>query len=187
MPPCLQDIDRVVNTMDETYDANFGDWIRNEDNCKIVGINMRKYVDEYNPSDFIVVVKWIVKDWTLKSIIIFSKKLIIDGLLSKTRKQYIQSIKIVTGFIYTWNPIFISEFLLASTREFPSKPRAAFFADVIQTFEKKKFNEILAQMECKLDEATRDELNGLFSDGIYGPGKCDWDRTESLINAFTVL
>ena len=83
MALCLKKIEQSINLMDETFDANFGDWIRNEDNCKIVGSNLKRYIEKYKISDFITVVKWIVKDWTLKSIILFSKKLIVDDLLSK--------------------------------------------------------------------------------------------------------
>lgn len=74
----LDDIERRIFLMDSKYDANFGDWIRNEDNARIVGYHLRKYIDDYSSEDFIVALKWIVKDWTLRNIIVLVQKMIID-------------------------------------------------------------------------------------------------------------
>lgn len=184
---CLQKIEQTISTMDETYDANFGNWIRNEDNCKIVGTNMKRYIEKYKPSEFIIVAKWIIKDWTLKSIILFSRKLIIEDLYTRPADEYKRRIKIITGFVYTWNPIFIAEFLLSSANGLDSDFQASLFVDILKAFDTKKLGDILAQMEDKLDKSVRVQLSKRFTDGVYGPHKNDLDRTDSLTNAFTML
>lgn len=209
MALCLKKIETSVSAMDETYDANFGEWIRNEDNCKIVGSNLKRYVDKYKVSDFITVVKWIVKDWTLKSIILFSKKLIIDGLASRAMdkgsiqnrtstenlhgesytdtEEYTRRIKILSGFIYTWNPIFISEFLMASTADFPLEIKAEFYIGILDAFENKKLSDILSQIEEKTDQELKDLLAKKFKDDIYRLTDDKWKRTNSLIDAFNLI
>lgn len=184
---CLKKIEQTISMMDETYDANFGEWIKNEDNCKVVGLNLKKYIEKYKPSDFITVVKWIVKDWTLKSIILFSRKLIIEDLTHKTLEEYNVRIKILSGLVYTWNPIFISEFLLASTGEFTNDRKAEFFVALLRVFESRKLSEILAQIENKTDPELRNELIKRFKEGIYKHSDDAMKRTNSLVDAYNLI
>ena len=179
-------IESTVNSMDEIYDANFGEWIRNEENCKVVGTNLKKYLGEYKASSFITVVKWIVKDWTLRSIILFSRKLIIDDLMSLSTGAYIERIKILSGFIFTWNPIFIAEFLQATSMEFPLVRRADYYTDILSCFEEKKLSEILAHIEVKCDEELKSLIIRRVKQGVYKPGKCKWQKTCSLVDAFNL-
>lgn len=159
MPLTLKQITETINFMDETYDANFEEWIKNEDNCKIVGCNLKKYIESYRESDFIIVVKWIVKDWTLKSIIIFSKKMIIEDLHVSSPELYTRKVKILSGLIYTWSPIFTSEFLIACTTELTTTQRIDFMASALSVFDSKKLAEILSQLESKLDaQSKKDQL-----------------------------
>lgn len=181
---CLKKIEQTINLMDETYDANFGAWIKNEENCKVVGLNLKKYIEKYKTSDFITVVKWVVKDWTLKSIILFSRKLIIDDLQGRTSEEYITRIKILSGLVYTWNPIFIAEFLLATSTELTVDKRAEYFVEMLQVFESKKLAEILTQIENKTEEEVRNELVKRFKEGIYKNTKDQWKRTGSLLDAY---
>lgn len=187
MTLCLKKIEKTVNMMDETYDANFGEWIRNEDNCKIVGQNLRRYISNYKTSEFIVVVKWIVKDWTLKSIILFSKKLILDSLFDYSGEEYARRIQIVSGFIYTWNPIFIAEFLLATTMQMEVNQRVDIVARLLSVFEIKKLSEILSQIEGKTDQETKDLLVKKFAGAIYKHTGNTWERTNSLVDAFNLI
>ena len=83
MTKTLESIEESIRLMDSIYDANFGEWIRNEQNCKVVGQNIKKYIGKYDDSDFIMVIKWIVKEWTLKGIMQFTKKFITDDLFKK--------------------------------------------------------------------------------------------------------
>lgn len=189
----LKKIEDSILFMDETYDANFGEWIRNEDNAKVVAYNMKKYADLYRTPDIIVVVKWIVKDWTLKSIIIFAKKMLIEDIriltndISKlSREKYYKRLKIVSGLIYTWNPIFISEFVLSSTKYFNLNDRCKFLTNVLEVFDMRKLSDILAQLESKLEPEVREELIKRFNSGRYKDTYKRLRRTESLVNAYNV-
>ncbi|WUR04996.1 uncharacterized protein VNE69_11159 [Vairimorpha necatrix] len=148
----LDQIEKSILFMDDTYDANFGEWIRNEDNCRIIAFNMKKYLDKYPVSNMIVVIKWIVKDWTLKSIIIFTKKMLFEDIIN------INNIKIVSGLIHTWNPLFISEFILATTKYFSSEEKLRILKILLESFEDKKLNEIFLHLDNKLESGIKKDL-----------------------------
>ncbi|KAH9411536.1 hypothetical protein HK407_04g06380 [Ordospora pajunii] len=190
---CLDKIEKSIAYMDETYDANFGDWIRNEENARIVAYNMRKYVDIYKPSDFIIVVKWIVKDWTLKSIIIFSKKMLIEDLkvlgFKKTdedKSKYNRRIKIVSGLVYTWNPVFITEFVISITRSFTQNEKCRLLTNVLEIFEPKKISEILSQLQTKIDQWTWNELFKTFNGDSFKASRQRIKRTASMLRAYNI-
>ncbi|KAI4291760.1 hypothetical protein PAPHI01_1034 [Pancytospora philotis] len=187
MALCLEEIEKSVSMMDDAYDANFGEWIRNEDNCKIVGANLKRYIDKYRASEFIVVVKWIVKDWTLKSIILFSKKLVVDDIFSHAPEEHARRVQIVSGFIYTWNPIFVAEFLLAVTMQMDTRQRVDLVSRLLNAFEPRKLSEILAQIEGKTDQETKELLVKEFASTIYKQTSTKWERTNSLVNAFNLI
>lgn len=147
-----------VKQMDETYDANFGEWIKNEENAKIIGFKLRIYVNEYDKSKLIIVVKWIVKDWTLRSIISLIKKMLIDVLIEK-RIIDKKIVSIIAGLVYTWNVIFIGEFLLAIFKmldkvEFKIK----FVGMLLKDFDKDKINELLNHIKPKVDEKIAESI-----------------------------
>ncbi len=187
MPLTLKQISETINFMDETYDANFGEWIRNEDNCKIVGCNLKRYIENYRESEFITVVKWIVKDWTLKSIILFSKKMILEDLDNSNLELYARKVKILSGLIFTWNPIFTSEFLLACSSELSTSQRTDFMVGVLNVFDNKKLSEILSQIESKIDLQTKKELVKKFKDSIYNNGPDQWKRTSSMLESYNIM
>lgn len=187
MSLCLKQIDESIEFMDKKYDANFCQWIRNEDNCKIVGTNLKKYLSKYRDSEVITVVKWIVKDWTLKSIILLSKKMILEGILSLNGEEYSKRVRVLSGLIYTWNPIFISEFLLASTAEFTKSQKTDFLVCVLNVFDSKKLSEILSQIECRTDPEVKKELAKKFKDSIYSHSGDRWKRTSSMLEAYNLI
>jgi hypothetical protein len=187
MPLTLKQISETIGFMDETYDANFEEWIKNEDNCKIVGCNLKKYIESYRESEFITVVKWIVKDWTLKSIIIFSKKMIIEDLHVSNPEMYARKVKILSGLIYTWSPIFTSEFLIACTAELTTTQRIDFMVSSLSVFDSKKLAEILSQLENKLDTQSKNDLVKKFKDSIYNTNNNPWKRTGSMMESYNIM
>jgi len=187
MPLSLKQIDDTIFFMDSTYDANFGNWIRNEDNCKIVGSNLRKYVESYRESEFITVLKWIVKDWTLRSIILLTKKLVLEDLVGMSHEAYARRVRILSGLIFTWNPIFISEFVLANTAELTVGQRTDFMVCVLNVFDSKKLGEILAQVESKIDSVTKRELVKKFKGAVYLETKDQWKRRNSMLEAYNIM
>ena len=183
----LERIENTIEAMDEMYDANFGEWIRNEENCKIVGANLKRYMGRYRDSDFITVVKWIMKDWTLKSIIFFTRRLVGEDLLSGDADQRTKYVRIITGFIYTWNPIFIAEFLMAITAGYPMKARAQIYVDVLVVFDARKLSEILTQIENKADDLFKSILIAQFNDNTQVEDGDGWSRSESLLKAYSLI
>lgn len=183
----IKQISETIRFMDETYDANFEEWIKNEDNCKIVGCNLKKYIESYRESEFITVVKWIVKEWTLKSIILFAKKMIVDDLCSISAELYARKAKILSGLIYTWSPIFTCEFLLSCTNELTISQQTDFIVCVLNVFDSKKLSEILSQIEGKVDVQTKKELIRKFKGPIYSISKDQWKRTSSMLESYNIM
>ncbi|EEQ81739.1 hypothetical protein NCER_101709 [Vairimorpha ceranae BRL01] len=184
----LEQIEKSILFMDETYDANFGEWIRNEDNCRIIAYNMKKYIDKYSVSNMIVVIKWIVKDWTLKSIIIFTKKMLFEDIKNfifkesdLERKKFHNRIKIVSGLIYTWNSLFISEFIIATTKIFSIEEKSYLLKMMLESFDQKKFSEIMEHLDNKMEFSVKNELSN-----ICGTKKRRPKRSRSIIEAYNV-
>lgn len=141
--------------MDDTYDANFGEWIKNEENAKIVGFNLRKYINEYDTGKLIVVVKWVVKDWTLRSIISLIKRMLIDEVVNRNNVSK-KRIAVIAGLIYTWNVMFIGEFLLAVFKMFDNvEQRIEFVEELLKDFEKEKIEELVKHVGTKIDGRIR--------------------------------
>ncbi|KAF9764232.1 hypothetical protein NGRA_0721 [Nosema granulosis] len=179
--------------MDDTYDANFGEWIRNEDNSRIVAYNMKKYIDSYSVSNVIVVIKWIVKDWTLKSIIIFTKKMLIEDIKALSfreadceKEKYYNRIRIASGLIYTWNPLFISEFILSTTKHFSVDEKTKFLKVLLDSLENKKLNDVLSHLNGKMDNKVRQELTKEFNIEERSKRKNQSKRSDSMIEAYNV-
>ncbi|AFN82926.1 hypothetical protein EROM_041620 [Encephalitozoon romaleae SJ-2008] len=190
---CLEKIEKSISYMDDTYDANFGEWIRNEDNARIVAYNMKKYVDNYKTSDFIIVVKWIVKDWTLKSIIIFSKKMLVEDIKvlsfrksEEDKDRYNKRIKIISGLIFTWNPVFITEFIVSITRSFGTNEKCKLLINLLEVFEARKLSEILSQLEAKIEQKTWNELFKTFNDEASKKSRPRSKRTASILRAYNL-
>lgn len=212
----LNEVEDRINLMDCKYDANFGDWIRNEENSRIIGYHLKKYIDDYPVSDFIVVLKWIVKDWTLRSIILLCQKMIISDIENFNEKEInineyiflnnsnqsleinnqnkskinlekntyinIKQIKnrmeIIKGLIYTWNPIFIAEFIGCILNDFSKENKILFLKFLIQEFESDKLNDILDRLAISSDI---DDINKLK---LYNKKK---RKPKNLIEAYNVI
>lgn len=148
-------ITSTVKLMDDTYDANFGEWIKNEENAKIVGFNLRKYVNEYDTGRLIMVVKWIVKDWTLRSIISLIKRMLIDEMKVVNKKR----ISVIAGLVFTWNVMFIGEFMLAVFKMFDSvEQKIEFSEELLKDFEKEKIEELVKSIGSKIDGRLRTKI-----------------------------
>lgn len=189
---CLEKIEKSICYMDETYDANFGDWIRNEDNARVVAYNMKKYIDSYKTSDFIVVVKWIVKDWTLKSIIVFSKKMLVEDIkalsfkaVGEDEEKYRRRVRILSGLVFTWNPVFITEFIVSTTRAFSTNEKCKLLLSLLEAFEPKKLSDVLVQLEAKIEQKVWSELVKSFNEDTKKPRQRT-RRTVSMLKAFNL-
>lgn len=106
-----KDVENSILTMDKDYEANFGDWIRNEQNSETVGVCLRNHMEGHSIEDAKVVIKWITKNWTLNSIIF-----LFIGLLNEPFQHNIKlSVKkmvISQRIALEWNVEFICVFLI---------------------------------------------------------------------------
>ncbi|KAM0677862.1 hypothetical protein BDAP_001540 [Binucleata daphniae] len=144
--------------MDETYDANFGDWIRNEENARIVAHNLKKYVKEYSTDKFIVCLKYIVKDWTLRSIITLVKKIFDNNNDIYNLDNQSDMIEILQGLVYTWNSIFISEFVISLLKNQNISYKIKFCKVFFDCFTKSKIRQILVHMENKIEIQVKETI-----------------------------
>ncbi|EJW02052.1 hypothetical protein EDEG_03502 [Edhazardia aedis USNM 41457] len=187
-------IESSISIMDQTYDANFGEWIKNEENCRIIGHNLKKYIDKYPSHKSIVVIKWIVKDWTLRSIIHLVKKMVIDDIKLKkssskktqllSKSQYSKRIEIVKGIIYTWNVVFIAEFIFSVSRIFEkSDEKYIFIESILKDFNVEKTKDILKHMDEKIDNKIKNIIVSKIN--ANETTKRKWNK--SMIDAFNLL
>lgn len=145
----LEKIEATICNMDQTYDANFGEWIRNEENCRIIAYHLKRYILEYPAHDFVVVLKWTVKDWTLRSIIILTKMMIIIDI----EIHFEQKMDILQGLIFTWHPAFIAEFLISTSKILnDEKIKKSFMIKLLQEFDKHVIEAIIGEIGDKIDQ-----------------------------------
>lgn len=166
----LDDIEITIYKMDKHYDANFGIWVRNEKNAAIVGYHLNKYIDDYNTSDFIVVIKWIVRSWTLRSIIILSKSMVLYDIQNMSNSRKSENYKnfksrtcILSGLIYTWSNIFIVEFLLAFSKNLNTQQKCKFFVNMLVYFENSKKQILIKLINSKTENKVRNVLSRAFT------------------------
>ena len=150
----LEKIESVISNMDETYDANFGDWIRNEENCKIIAYHLKKYVHLYPTHDFVVVLKWVVKDWTLRSIIILSKMMLISDIESEFETR----IDILQGLIHTWHPAFVAEFIISTCKILDESIKTTYIRNIIENFNTDRVQNILKEIGDKMGSDFKESI-----------------------------
>lgn len=162
----LNDVEITICKMDNHYNANFGSWIRNERNAAIIGHHLKKYIDDYNPCDFIVVLKWIVRSWTLRSIIIVAKSMFSDDIqsMSNSRKSemypyFKNRICVLSGLVFTWNNYFVAEFLSAFSRGMDISQKCKLLLSVLSYFDDEKKKALIAL----LDERAEKKLSNVLA------------------------
>lgn len=186
----LSDVEQNIKEMDTSYDANFGEWIRNEENARIVGYHLHKYIDFYSTSEIIIVTKWIVKDWTLRSIILLIKKMLIDELILNSfnmdfkyekmkekdyHMKFLRAINIVQGVIYTWNPLFMAEFLVSISKSFILSDKEKFLIKIFEGLESNKSKEIITYLDEKIEKEILEKLKKIKHKPL---------KSKKLLNAF---
>ncbi|EJW01876.1 hypothetical protein EDEG_03650 [Edhazardia aedis USNM 41457] len=158
----LQSIEKSINIMDKTYDANFGEWVKNPDNYRIISRNLKKWIDEYSTEQNIAVIKWIVNEWSLRYIIKFVTKLIINDIkfkynnrknvVSLSEMQYSKRIGILKGMIESWDVVFIEEFICCISKMFDKiDEERTFIKDILTNFNFPKCQELIDCFKCNDD------------------------------------
>lgn len=176
----LDKIESVITNMDETYDANFGEWIRNEENCKIIAYHLKKYIIQYPSHDFVVVLKWIVKDWTLRSIIVLSKMMMVADIESEFEKK----IDILQGLVHTWHPAFISEFITSTCRLLDEPTKKIYIKKILENFETTRVQDILQEIGDKIEVCLKEIV---LSEHTLNNQRAKSHKKKQLLDAFNIL
>ncbi|KAI5171166.1 hypothetical protein NEFER03_0568 [Nematocida sp. LUAm3] len=114
----VADIEETIKEMDKQYDANFGEWVRNEDNLDLLSTNFKKYLYDYTEETFSEVLRWVTNSWTNTSKSILFKSLFIKDLFSDNpsnpERTDLQSkkIRMVKNMTEKWHSMDIAEFML---------------------------------------------------------------------------
>lgn len=177
----MESIEETVREMDEKYDANFGEWVRNEENLKVVATNFKKYIEEYSEETVVEVIKWVVKNWKLKSICTLLKELVLSDLfheldalnadmgfktdlrqkaLLKQRKAEVlgriqRKIRIVNGLIENWGCAHISEFIVSALPDLKKEEKKAFLLHLLKEFDHQKLTEVFVKIDSAIDWALK--------------------------------
>lgn len=144
----IEKVEQSIEFMDLKYEANFGDWIQNEINSKTIGIYFRNYVKDNSIHDLVIVLKWIVKKWTLKSIINLCTNILMENGNSNIYLS-LKKINICQGVIYTWNSEFCSEFVYCLSKNLKQIIKLRFFANIFSNFSDEKVNDIIILLKEK--------------------------------------
>ncbi|ORE00176.1 hypothetical protein A0H76_2059 [Hepatospora eriocheir] len=184
-------IEHSVTKMDNEYGANFMEWIKNEQNCKLIGSHLKKYINLYRESKTITTIKWISADWTLRSIILLSRVLLLDppkSLNECDHTKYKKSVpRIMFGCIYTWNPIFIGEYLLSVTSSLNNSEKSEILYQILNEFNSDKLKAILTVLDKKCNKELKILLLNKFKNRIYMNNTDKWERTDSFLDAMKFL
>lgn len=174
----MEDIDNTVREMDDQYDANFGEWVRNEDNLKVVALNLKRYIKEYSEELIVEVIGWIVRHWRIRSTSHLLKELLIFDLFQEINKFkeevkeralhhalladrdeekkrilsfFDMKIRIIRRVMEGWNSLFISEFISSSLLEFSKEEGKIFLLRFMREFKHKEIAEILMKTDTGVD------------------------------------
>jgi len=149
------DIGATIQEMDQQYDANFGEWIRTEDNIDILAINLKRYIEEYNEETFAEVLKWITECWSLVSRIALLKKLFSslifrEDTLQQTEKskKYVKILKIATA---VWSAAHLSELILEFLVDLRKEEKKTFLLWLLEDCSQKKLTEIFIRVDNIID------------------------------------
>ncbi|KAF7693712.1 hypothetical protein CDIK_2155 [Cucumispora dikerogammari] len=95
-----EEIENSISIMSAKYDTDFGEWIQNPVNCRLIGIEMRQYIEEYPLEDCIFVFKWIVRNWTFMPIVELCSNFLAEKNDKCNVKTSLKKISICQGIIF---------------------------------------------------------------------------------------
>ncbi|KAF7701705.1 hypothetical protein CDIK_0583 [Cucumispora dikerogammari] len=169
----IEKVEESIILMDSKYEANFGEWIQNSVNCKTIGTHLRQYIQEYSLEDNVIVLKWIVRKWTLKSIVNLCTNLLVEKDENCNTKLSLKKIAVCQGIIFTWNTDFITEFVnaVAGNLSYSQSLMLRFYANIFSAFDDEKFKEILGYLkEMNIETAVIDLIMVRKSKSTFNTG-----------------
>ncbi|KAH9385902.1 uncharacterized protein NEMAJ01_0798 [Nematocida major] len=155
MQRTVRDVDRTIKGMDKEYDANFGEWVRSEENVDVIAMNLRKYLAEYAEATFSEVLKWITEEWAVSSKIlllhkIFGKQLFRDNSALEMKSSR-RNVRIMKGIIDEWGPGNISELIIEFLTGMQKEEKKLFLLWALEDFEHEKLTEIFIRIDTIVD------------------------------------
>jgi hypothetical protein len=173
----MESIESTIREMDEKYDANFGEWVRNEENLKIVSLNFKKYLDEYDEAVIVEVVKWVVRRWKLKSICALLKDLLVSDLFhevndlgreaekglqkellekrAEAMRRVERKMRIVKAVVGNWTSAHIAEFIALSIPGMTKEEKKVFLLALLREFSHQKLTELFVKIDSAIDWAMK--------------------------------
>lgn len=151
----VEDINNTIKEMDTEYDANFGEWVRSEENTDILAMNLKKYLNDYTESTYIEVLKWITEEWQVLSKILLLKKILLPTIFKNNSpaeiKESKRSIRIIRYFISEWSAMHISELIIEFIEGMQKEEKRLFLLWVLEDLEHQKLTEIFIRIDSLVD------------------------------------
>lgn len=155
MQRTAKDVDRTIKEMDKQYDANFGEWVRSEENIDIVSTNLKKYLNEYTEATFSEVLKWITEDWVLPSKVFLIYKIFCKQLFKNNSPDEIEqskkAVRTIKKIIETWTPTQISDLILEFLTDMQKEEKRLFLLWILEDFEHEKLTEVFIRIDTIVD------------------------------------
>ncbi|EHY65553.1 hypothetical protein NEAUS04_2407 [Nematocida ausubeli] len=155
----IKDIDNTIKEMDKQYDANFGDWVRSEENLDVLSVNLKKYVYKYDQELFTAVISWITNDWAFNSKVKLIYKVFRDGLFHTNSPEDIQnskdSIFIIKKIIKNWSVLQVSELIIEFITEMEKEEKKLFLLWVLDEVPHDRLTEIFIRIDNSVDWALK--------------------------------
>ncbi|KAI5179776.1 hypothetical protein NEOKW01_0239 [Nematocida sp. AWRm80] len=155
MKRTIEDIDATVKEMDCQYDANFGEWVRSEENLEIIVANFKKYLHQYTEQTFSEVLKWIVTGWKTSTRIVLLKKLLSKQLFRDNTPSQLESsrriIRIIKSVIENWSPAQVSELIIEFLADMKKEEKRVFLLWLLEDFTHHKLTEIFIRIDNIVD------------------------------------
>lgn len=154
-PRTSHEIETTVREMDREYDANFGDWVRNQENVGLISANIKKYVQEYTEETFAEVLRWITKKWHAVQQVALLKKLFHDELFEENTSDNFQLLRkklgILKNVMSNWSALQVSELLTEFLRDMKKDDKKIFLTEILQDYDQQKITEIFIRIDNLID------------------------------------
>lgn len=155
----VEDIGSIIRDMDRKYDANFGTWVRGEENIDTIVFNLKKYIDKYSEQIFSEALKWITEKWRIESRIAFMKKLLSEQLFrdnSETQKEVSKrNIRILRNVLKAWKAAEVTELITSFLTGMEKEERKLFLLWVLEEFNHEQITEIFIRIDHLVDWSTK--------------------------------
>lgn len=155
----VEDINTTIKEMDSEYDANFGEWVRSEENVEVLALNLKKYLNDYTESTYIEVLKWVTEEWQVISKIFLLKKILLPTIFKNNSceeiKESKKSIRMIKKFTAEWSPLNTSELIVEFIEGMQKEEKRLFLLWILEDIDHQKLTEIFIRIDSLVDWALK--------------------------------